>query len=107
MNKIKIIDLLNMISKGEELPKKIKWNNKIYISKGNAIENFVDYINDDDDYCFEHYIGYSSLNDYVEIIEEDKKIEKIGFISSVETPTEIILKNKINEIIDCINKEKE
>jgi hypothetical protein len=46
---MKVIELLNKIANGEEVPKKIKWNNKIYISKGNAIENFVDYISDDDD----------------------------------------------------------
>jgi hypothetical protein len=114
MSKMTIIQLLNKIANGEEIPKKIKWNNKIYISKGNAIENFVDYISDDDDYCFEHYIGYSSLNDEVEIIEEDKKIKKItmraGLVGDIDNKLEnldiniMAVEDKINEIIDKLNE---
>jgi len=110
---MKVIDLLNKIANNEELPKKIKWNNKIYISKRNAIENFVDYISDDDDYCFEHYIGYSSLNEEVEILEENKKIEKLDFTINRNDVREdvyrYIMENrfKINEIIDYLKSEGE
>ena len=38
MNKRKVIDLLNMISKGEEIPKKIKFNGNIY--EISNLENF-------------------------------------------------------------------
>lgn len=52
-------------------------------------------------------IRTDDLNDTVEIIEEDKKIEKIGFINYCETPTEAILHKKIDEIIDKINNMEE
>ena len=56
---------------------------------------------------------YLNLNDYVEIIEEPEKIEKIemctggimGFDGVENITTE--LKNKINELIDEINNLKE
>ncbi len=48
--------------------------------------------------------AYDKKNKEIEIIEEDKKIEKIGLINYCETPTEAILHKKIDEIIDKINK---
>ena len=57
--------------------------------------------------------GQIDLNDEVEIIEEDKKIEKLDYVFDVHSPTynESWLmtcikanKDKINEIIDYINK---
>lgn len=71
---MKVIDLLNKIANGEEVPKKIKYNDLIYVAKGNGIEDFVDYCNDEDEWCFNHYVRYENLNDEVEIIEEEKKI---------------------------------
>ena len=66
---MKIIDLLNKIAKGEEVPKKIKWLGKIY-----------EY--DEDEYKFYYQNGYSlyrefftegnCLDDEVEIIEENE-----------------------------------
>ena len=73
--KIKIIDLLQDIAKGRDVPKMIKWNNLIWVydKKSN------DYFNDDD-YLFpsiNSYDIYSFLNSYVEILEEKtEKIEK-------------------------------
>lgn len=102
MKTIKIIDLLNMISKGEEVPKRIKYNNKIYIAKGNAIENFVDYCNDEDEWCFNHYVRYENLNDEVEILEEPKKIpEKIKSYYDVGLEENCIYEegNKKNNVI--------
>ncbi len=74
-NKIKIIDLLNKIANGEEVPNKFKlkgfktdlvfcYNEKYhcYDLIGEKFKN--------DCYVF----GYSELNDEVEILEEEKKI---------------------------------
>ena len=134
MKTIKIIDLLNRISRGEVVPKRIKYKNEIR-----------DYVDDDKDYICRgsknYYLFYDilkkgtgkefkqALNDKVEIIEEDKqenmKIEKIdydieedkfstyinGRFEWVDIPEKDralydFYKNKINEIIAHINKEE-
>lgn len=108
--KIKVIDLLNMISRGKEVPKEIKYCAVYYYWTGFNYEN-----SEADEVLFWSCI-YSEkyLNDEVEIIEdrpkEDKKIERIKWDSAVENfkqvntnTNDIII--KINEIIDHINKE--
>ena len=104
---MKIIDLLNKIVNGEEVPKHIKYLNLIW----EYDDEIKDYINDDS------YLIYSlnafGLNNEIEIVEEPKKIEKIemctsgimGFDGVENITTE--LKNKINELIDEINNLKE
>ena len=88
MNKIKVIDLLNKIANGEEIPEKIKYELKI------------------NTYLHCHYVP-ECLNDEVEIIEEDKKIEKFEF-GEIEDREHYEIKRKINEIIDKLNEmEKE
>lgn len=110
---MKIIEILNKIANGEELPKKIKYDDKIYYMVGN---------NDYENYEYEeeptlmYAIGNThNVNEEVEVIEEDKKIEKIiptslkGIdnldekieIAHIDTISAI---DKINEIIDVINK---
>ena len=75
--KIKMIDLLNKIANGEEVPKKIKYEGEI--CEYNA--SVQDYMNEDsDEYLFANMFGMETertLNCEVEIIEEPKKIEKI------------------------------
>lgn len=112
--KIKIIDLLNKIAYGEEVPLEIKCYNKKYR---------YDSLSDD----YEQIGGFSSLfkdllilngfnnlpkclNDEVEIIEEPKKIEKMECsVESWFTPSQadIEIIKKINELIDEINNLKE
>lgn len=48
---------------------------------------------------------FNPLCDF-EIIEKDKKIEKIGYLKYCENPVEIILHIKIDELIDELNKLK-
>lgn len=108
---MKIIDLLNKIANGEE-----------------SINVETKYDSDDwekDDFLlslykeFEHKNNYEIvefLNDYVEIIEEPKKIEKIARCDSIKmthygdlykpTENEEILRIKINELIDVVNELK-
>lgn len=72
MKTIKIIDLLNMIANGEEVPKKIKANSIVFIldkdnneykrEDGNADEFYTDYMID----------GFVNLTDEVEIINNEK-----------------------------------
>lgn len=79
MNKIKVIDLLNMISKGEELPKRIKYKydyeDEMHIFKLNE-DNL--YIEQYDDRLLDFiYPDFRNLNDTVEIIEEQEEIDKL------------------------------
>lgn len=109
--KIKIIDLLNKIANGEEVPKKIKWLGQIYeYSNSNRF-----YYQNSWSMYRDFYTEGNCLNDEVEIIEEPKKIEKIARCDSFKVngelykPTENqeILRIKINELIDEINNLKE
>lgn len=66
---MKIIDLLNMISKGEEVPKKIKYDSYFYI-----YDEENDFIRENSCIClFGDYMGCylkEALNEEVEIIED-------------------------------------
>lgn len=72
---MKIIDLLNKIAKGEEVPKKIKYCNKIYIKRSDCYWYTLENGTFDDDL----FIKINCLNDEVEILEEveDKEYEDI------------------------------
>jgi hypothetical protein len=107
---MKIIDLLNKIANGEEVPTIILFNSykyrfdkidRVYRNiRGNST---LGEINELDLY----------LNDEVEIIKEDKKIEKLDkqiditkFANEYKEVAQCLtnFSNKINEIIDYINK---
>lgn len=117
MSKLTIIQLLNKIAKGEEVPKKIKYDGMIF-----------DYQEDTYEYlCYEEnnfsLLGYDNpydmLNDNVEIIEEEKEIDKLDFTfdntiweTEYQTANDIeqklinqnaILKQKVDNLIDVIN----
>ena len=119
MNKIRVIDLLNKIANGEEVPSKIKYDNIIFEYDG-------DYYSSENNVLFEEYCYVTtSLNDEVEVIEEDKKIEKLPYYSLEriqKAPTKdtwfderiTLLEQRINdyhevinELIDEVNKLKE
>ena len=102
---MKVIDLLNKIANGEEIPQLIKWNGYIYDKLG--CEYYM--LNDRDITLFGDILDTNGkyLNDEVEIIEEDKKIEKFEF-GEIEDGEHYEIKRKINEIIDKLNEmEKE
>lgn len=106
MIKIKVIDLLNKIANGEE----VKFN---VINKGFKTEYYYEKgkpLRYEDDEDVEWRISEDWLNCEVEIIEEDKKIEKLWFsLYEMERVNEEVLtkiENKINEIIDYL-EEKE
>ena len=107
---MRIIDLLNKIANCEEVPEKIKYCDRIWT----YFEEQADYTNDFER-LFNYYINEeitTSLNDEVEIIE-DKKIEKLNkqiditkFANEYKEVAQCLtnFSNKINEIIDVINK---
>ena len=117
--KIDIYTLLGLIKDGKA-PKKIKYKNNIYEYDGET-QNYCSPIN----MIWDFLIGkdiVALLNDEVEIIEEDKKIEKIEiyededghyflnnrynkiYIRCDETD---FMADKFNELIDEINNLKE
>ena len=110
MKTIKVIDLLNMISKGEEVPEKFTFGGLVFERKGSYIED------EDGDSIFDSMLtDFSNINDEIEIIEEKKLPEKIDVKGSYNsnkgfedfTDNEQILVYKINEIIDYLeSKEK-
>lgn len=103
MKTIKIIDLLNKIANGEEVPKKIKYNDEIW----EYYKDLGDYIRaGKPNTLFTMYYIHKILNNEVEIIEEDKKIEQIYTLNN-ESDEFRVLANKINELIDEVNKLKE
>ena len=107
MNKeIKIIDLLNKKANREEMPNKIKYEN---------IEWYYDieeneYIKENEDYwLFQDYFPNNlnfmdCLNDLVEVLEDKPKIHPI-FLNE-ECGIEMIeaICDKLNEIIEFLNK---
>ena len=99
---MKIIDLLNKIANGKKVPKEIKIEEQTWV-----YDNDTDYKGKYDNYLFDTYlqINERDLNKEVEIIEEDKKIEKIDYYDHIGVDLSQAVCNKINEIIDYINKE--
>ena len=112
MKTITIIDLLNKIANGEQ-PKHIRiynedwyWNDYDgYVTKWSLSTT-----PDAQHYLFGQYRLDFVLDKEVEIIEEDKKIEKLNLkLDDWTTPTQcdIKLSKKIDEIIDYINNKEE
>ena len=106
MKTIKIIDLLNMISKGEEVPKKIKYNHTEYIYREITKQYYIKGCMGTYDSSLRYELtSFNRLNDEVEIIEEEKKIEYLHFHDLTEpTENEKILIVQINKLNDLIKK---
>ena len=110
---MRIIDLLNKIANGEEVPKKIKFYGKYYIWYDNRYTGNKGYclepLKSDSNSFLEINTVYD-LKYEVEILEEENKIEKLEngkwHIEGKDGKL-IMLKDKIDELIDEINKSKE
>lgn len=106
--KIKIIDLLNKIANGEEIPKKIKFNGNIYEYKWSNVWQESCYINNDKYRWWEDVYLDRDLNEEVEIIEKSKKIEyPILHKTAPNETTEDQMPNWRNLIdcnFECLNK---
>lgn len=104
---MKVIDLLNKIANDEEVPYKIRIKDREYFYDKYSNWYFFGKTSED------MFIDKGRLNEKVEIIEEDKKIEKLnynnndefdieGFTFDYEQKMQIV--DKINEIINYINE---
>ena len=118
--KITIYELLGMIKDGKA-PKKIKFNN-IYCYYRECKNEYVDYTNKP--IIQWDYVVMNSLNDEVEILEEEKKIpERVPNAEVFNVPklnkmevSNIVLRNKIdikiikdtlNEVLDYLKSKGE
>lgn len=96
---MKVIDLLNKIANGEEVPVKIKFRNDIFRYTG------CSYYCDAMHTTFFNIYNFAVLNERVEIIEKNKKIEKLPDKNIFCTTGEMTLVvRKLNELIDKIDK---
>ena len=105
---MKVIELLNKIANGEDVPEKFRFAEQIFEKQGSYIED------EDGDSIFDSMCtDFSNINEEIEIIGEDKKIEKIeysidkdGYLSVNDFREHLLqIINKINEIIDKMNTE--
>lgn len=121
--KTTMLDIIEKMAKGEDIPRKIKIDDNIL--EWDSL--MFDYQDEDGDWLFEDYAVNESLNDEVEILETTVKFEPISDMISFSTSFTIehILKankieklvkhgmtknqkkiaDKINEIIDHINED--
>ena len=108
MNKIRVIDLLNKIANGEEIPKKIKWGEFILVWEELGFHDYK-FLDTGDHFLYQGFAA-SVLNDEVEILEEEKKIPEKIEKEEIEISMAIgeqICANKINEIIDYLKSKGE
>ena len=110
--KITMYELIGLIKDGKA-PKKIRYNDNIYYSSKDRVDLHT-YQTEGSDTTRKLSLiidnEYLNLNDYVEIIEEDKKVEKMECsVESWFTPSQadIEIIKKVNELIDEVNKLKE
>ena len=113
---IKIIDLLNKVANGEELPKKIKYNGYIFEYDTNH-KRYESYF-DEQIWTLNDFINVNDrLNDEVEIIKEKKLPEKIEYyddsiawvIDGVGQLSDVdkVIIDKLNDVIDYFKSKGE
>lgn len=124
MNKLRVIDLLNKIANGEEVPERIKYDTKEMKYDHNKQDYLGYYSNGNGEWLFQYLFDKCRntkhfINDEVEIIENTKikKLERMNSRDYLENRDKYLsakgialdietLRNWINKIIDYINKEK-
>ena len=107
---MKVIDILNKIAKGEEVPKKIKCYDNIWTYE-ERVQDYAYKINGMVEKYFiqDEFRGYDAtkkiLDCKVEIIKEEKpkEIEKVKEFNKNSTRRLNLLERKINELIDKVN----
>ena len=113
---MKIIDLLNKIANGEEVPKKIRIEHWCY--KFEWVEHLDNYYDKSADLDLMSVLSMSKeelnyevkiIEEEIETIEEDKPIEKLISITNDEVEeltTKRDIVDKINELVKTVNKLK-
>lgn len=119
---MKVIELLTKIANGEDVPKKFTYKGYFweYDKRNEMWFTYFTRCGEMKNHRFDRLFYLNKcLNEEVEIIEEDKKIEKLtigkddvawceGNMKTDEEMVDIVLeiKDKINEIIDYIMEDK-
>lgn len=82
---MKIIDLLNRIAKGEEVPKTIKYNG-IYYTYDKEQDDYSAFVVSRYEYLLDDINTFEQLTNEIEIIEEveDKEYEDIDYADNLE-----------------------
>ena len=90
---MKVIDLLNKIANGEEVPKKVKYKGLYW----EYDKNYDDYRDNEDDWVFgmSNYDITRMLNNEVEILEEPKGIPEIDRLNNIINELEEWLEDKV------------
>lgn len=116
MKTIKIIDLLNKIANGEKVPKEFTFAGILYKTDDISKYSHKDAIGNS--FFREYYLTPNFLNNELEIIEEEKEIEKLrinngkvngtwengnNYCYTLSAPQTVII-NKINELIEAVNE---
>lgn len=105
--KIKVIDLINVANEHKKMPRKIKFNDIVWLYL-DFDSDYESTIKDEwlfQDYIPNHFTLLDVLNNEVEIINENKQIEFLKTTTNDKLLVEF--KDKINEVIDVVNKMKE
>ena len=102
---MKIIDLLNKIANGEEVPRKFKYKDIIFIYDIELREYFDEEEDNSLNYHFD-LTDYDILTDEVEILEEEKKIPEKIYYKGDDYEKKIII-DIIDEIIDYLKSKGE
>lgn len=112
---MKVIDLLNKIAKGEEVPKEIVYNTRIF--RYNEYNKCYIWNCDGDEFYLSTYYRLESiLNDEIEILEEEKEIEEFKLQCTIANhyskeniqclANEMVRKmNKLREELNNLKKE--
>ena len=101
---MKVIDLLNMISKGEEVPKEIKYNGCLFAFERQTQDYYCEEYGNLFEYLTNEHRTGEFLNEEVEIIEEDNTIKKIDRTKPFST---FDVAEKVDEIVDILNEMRE
>lgn len=94
---MKIIDLLNKIADGEEVPKKIKYSSYIFKYTGDKRIQRLYVMENQDNYLLRDFVA--TLDSEVEIIEENKIPEKLEILNANEHSKERYYENYSKEEI--------
>ena len=106
---MKVIDLLNKIANGEEVPKKIRIDHWCY--KFEWVEHLDNYYDEDIDLMSVLSMSKEELNYGIEIIEEQKKIEpftkeEMEIYHDMSAPIDDLV-HKVSLVIDYINSKED
>lgn len=104
--KIKVIELLNKISNGEEMPKEIKFDNEVFV----YIDKWEQYVTKEEEIPLLRRIcdyNYSGLNEEVEILEDNtEEIEELKYftIGNAKSANQTEIIDKINELVKAVKE---